>query len=523
LDCKQLLTALALVASAAASASAQSQPTPLPPVDPPRQTNELRILTPPRIAEPQRLAAAAAESRNGNSPSVVHAQATSPIPTPNTNPESIPPGNPAVPGPVPTPPGTPENFLSKPFTVEELESIALGNNPALARASAAVRAANGKWVQAGLPPNPNIGYSAAEVGNDGRAGQQGGYIEQEFVRGHKLQLSRNVVSQEIRQAEQQLAAEQFRVVNDVRIGFYEVLVLERKMELAGRLLEIGRKSLKTSEQLFEKEQVSRLPVQMAQNEFYQTQMVALNAKNSYRAAWQRLAAVLGTPGIDPVPLAGNLEAVGPEITWADAFGRLMAASPELAAASAAVTRAHWSVDRARAERVPNINVQATAQHDNATTNDIAGVQATFPLPLINRNQGGIMQAQAEVAQACAQLQQLRLSLQQRLAATYERYANARQQVEIYSKNILPNAKASFDLVTQVYQHGETDYLNVLTAQRTYFQANLAYLDALRELRETTIELEGLLLRDSLQSQISMPRDAGPAPQDINQLITPMPY
>jgi outer membrane protein, heavy metal efflux system len=523
LDCKQILAALAFVAIATASASAQPQPTPLPPVEPIRQTSELRVLTPQRGSEPRPFDALSITNRSSSSQSVVHAQATTPIPTPNTNPESIPPGNPTIPGPVPIPPGTPENFLTKAFTVEELEGIALANNPALARASAAVRAANGKWVQAGLPPNPNIGYSGAEIGNSNTAGQQGGYVEQEFVRGHKLQLSRNVVAQEIRQAEQQLAGEQFRVINDVRIGFYGVLVLERKMELAGRLLEIGRKSLKTSEQLFEKEQVSRMPVQMAQNEFYQTQMVELNARNSYRAAWRRLAAVLGAPGMEPVPLTGNLDAIGPEISWADAYGRLMAASPELGAASAAVTRAHWAVDRARAERVPNINLQATAQHDNSTTNDIAGVQATFPLPLINRNQGGIMQAQAEVAQACAQLQQLRLALQQRLAATYERYANARQQVEIYSKNILPNAKASFDLVTQVYQHGETDYLNVLTAQRTYFQANLSYLDALRELRETTIELEGLLLRDSLQSQITMPRDAAPAPQDINTLITPPPY
>jgi outer membrane protein, heavy metal efflux system len=38
----------------------------------------------------------------------------------------------------------------------------------------------------------------------------------------------------------------------------------------------------------------------------------------------------------------------------------------------------------------------------------------------------------------------------------------------------------------------------LTAQRTYFQTNLAYLDALREMRTTTVTIEGLLLRDSLQ-------------------------
>ena len=39
---------------------------------------------------------------------------------------------------------------------------------------------------------------------------------------------------------------------------------------------------------------------------------------------------------------------------------------------------------------------------------------------------------------------------------------------------------------------------LLTAQRTYFQTNLAYLDALRDLRSATTSLEGNLLSDSLQ-------------------------
>jgi cobalt-zinc-cadmium efflux system outer membrane protein len=411
------------------------------------------------------------------------------------------------------------------MTLDELEGIALANNPALARASAAVRAARGKWVQAGLPPNPNIGYSGAEIGNDGRAGQQGGYIEQEFVRGGKLRLSRNVVEQEIRQAEQQLAVEQFRVTNDVRIGFYEVMVLQRKLELVKQLLGINRNGLRATEELIKPEigEVTRFELLQARIEVNQARILEQNAVNGYVGAWRRLAAVLGAPGMQPVPLAGDLEAELQPILWENALGRLLSASPELAGARAAVSRAQWAVDRARAEIVPNINVQATVQHDNATTSDIAGVQATFPLPLINRNQGGIMQAQAEVSLACWQLRQLELALQQRLAGTFERYANAQQQVEGFKKEMLPDAKASLDLVTKGYQQGEFSYLTLLTAQRTYFQTNLSYLDALRDLRETTIELEGLLLRDSLQSQIIAPREISPVAPNVNSLVTPPPY
>lgn len=46
---------------------------------------------------------------------------------------------------------------------------------------------------------------------------------------------------------------------------------------------------------------------------------------------------------------------------------------------------------------------------------------------------------------------------------------------------------------------------LLTAQRTYFQTDLAYLDALRDLRTSAAAIEGNLLTDSLQTAESAER------------------
>ena len=124
-------------------------------------------------------------------------------------------------------------------------------------------------------------------------------------------------------------------------------------------------------------------------------------------------------------------------------------------------------------------MQFTAQHDNATTSDIAGVQAVIPVPIWNRNQGGIAKADAELSAAQADVARLQLALQQRLAVAFERYSNARQQVDRYESEILKDAQSSLDLVNSAYKQGEFGYLLLLTAQRTYFQTNLAYLDSLR--------------------------------------------
>ncbi len=50
-------------------------------------------------------------------------------------------------------------------------------------------------------PIPLSGIRGGEIGNEGRAGQQGGFIGQEVVTAGKLRLNRNIASQQIRQAE----------------------------------------------------------------------------------------------------------------------------------------------------------------------------------------------------------------------------------------------------------------------------------------------------------------------------------
>jgi cobalt-zinc-cadmium efflux system outer membrane protein len=63
---------------------------------------------------------------------------------------------------------------------------------------------------------------------------------------------------------------------------------------------------------------------------------------------------------------------------------------------------------------------------------------------------------------------------------------------------LPNAKSSLELVRDGYQAGEFGFLNLLVAQRTYSQTNLAYVEALRELWSAAVEIRGLLLNNSLE-------------------------
>jgi cobalt-zinc-cadmium efflux system outer membrane protein len=382
--------------------------------------------------------------------------------------------------------------------LEDIEEIALGNNPTLVKASAAVQAARGNWLQVGLYPNPNVAYLGTQIGDQSTAGQQGGYIEQEFVRGGKLRLNRSVAAREIEISQREFAAQQMRVLNDIRIRFFDALVAQQQKDIAQELVGVGDQAVRSAEDLLRAQEVSRVDLLQAQVEVNEARLSLVNANNRYQAAWRQLAALAGVPGMNLAQLEGDLLQDMPEFTWEESINRILAESPELAASRKDVDRALWALRRARVEPIPNVTIQAGPQYDLGNNQTITNVNVVLPAPVFDKNQGNIRRAEAEVRSARAEVARKELELTTRLASNFERYLNARNQSTQYRNEIMPRAREALDLVKSGYRQGEISYLVLLTTQRTFFRANLAYLESMRELWESSIAIDGLLLTDSLQ-------------------------
>ncbi len=383
------------------------------------------------------------------------------------------------------------------LTVEVLEQMALANNPSVGQAAARVRSLRGKYVQVGLPPNPSVGYSASEVGQEGLAGQQGAFVGQDFIAGRKLEKNRAIVAAEIDKAEQALAATRIRVSTDVRMSYYRALVAQQRVELATSLVQLMGEAVQASKDLLEAEEIPRAGLLQTEVEQQTAEIVLRNAENEVSAAWQQLSAVIGDLEMPPQKLVGDPKILPDKLVWEETLGRIITLSPEMAAAVAELSRSRRALNRAYAEPVPDLNTQFMVQYDDSTDNTIGGIQVGIPLPLWNKNQGGIRQAQAEISVSSQNIDRVALDLQNRLAATFRDYSNARSQAEMYSANILPRAEQTFDLVRLGYSQGEVGYLDLLTAQRTYAHTNLAYLDALDSLWQNHVKIDGLLLTESL--------------------------
>ncbi len=383
------------------------------------------------------------------------------------------------------------------LTLDTLEQMALADSPAIAQAAARIRALQGKCLQVGLPPNPTVGYLGSEIGNEGAAGQQGGFVGQEFVTAGKLQKNRAVVAAEINRAQQQLAAMQRRVQTDLRKGYYAALLAQRRQQLAEALVRVSSDAVNASKSLYEAEEIPVVGLLQTEVQQQNAQILLRTAQNGLAQAWRQLSAVVGGSELPVQPLAGDVSEIPESLEWQNQLVRLQSESPEIASAMAAVDRARRALCRACVEAVPNINTQVSVQYDDSTDYTVTGVQVGIALPVWNRNQGGIRQARAEVAEAARNVERVELNLNRRLADAFRQYSDAHVTATTYATEILPRAQRTLDLVQQGYTQGEVGYLDLLAAQRTFSQTNLAYLDALGSLWQSYTQIDGLLLDGSL--------------------------
>ena len=391
------------------------------------------------------------------------------------------------------------------ITLSELKAIALSGNPTLVQAAMHVEAARGKRQQAGLYPNPTIGWEADEMGINGSAGQQGIFIGQEIVTAGKLHARQAVIAQEIRQAEHTWMAQQARVLCDVRQAWHEVLTAQRILDIHEQLVGISRKAVEAADKLQSEKSVDAIDLWQARVEAESADLRRSEANDRYRAAWRRLTTVLGTPQMARQPLLGDIEADQPELTFDASLARLLAESPELAAAQSSVCRAWAAVERECAERIPNVNVRAGLRYHDETDDTIAGLEVGIPLPIYNRNQGNLRAAHAELVAAQKEVQRVELLLQRRLATAFEQYTVSRRRVARYKAEILPGAQRSLDEVLRGYPQMKYDYLTLLTTQRTYCRVHVAYLDSLLAYRSSDALIDGLLLSGGLDAPPSIER------------------
>ena len=395
-----------------------------------------------------------------------------------------------------------------PLTLAALEQLAVQHNPTLVQAATKVEGAQGRAIQAGLYPNPTIGYTGEELGNDGTGGQQGGFIDQLIVTAGKLRLSRQKFAQEVQQAEAQALAQQYRVLNGVRMRFYQLLALQRLIAVRQELLKVAEDAVTTTEEMVNVGQANKPDLLQARIEAREQSVALRNARARLDAAWRQLAAFVGRPDLPAGTLTGDLAATSAIPDQSATWAHLLEASPELHFARAEVARAQFSLRREQVEPIPNVNFRGGSEYNFETKSTQAIAQVYLRLPVFDRNQGNIRTARAQLARAQAEVGRVELDLQRRLARAYAHYVTSRTTAEVYGQQNLPDARESYRLYLESFKARRAAWPQVLIAQRNYFRIAAETIEALAEARRAEVAILGLLLVDGLDEPPGPPNEGG---------------
>jgi len=387
------------------------------------------------------------------------------------------------------------------LTLQDLEQMALRRNPGLSQAAAGVRTAEALRRQAGLYPNPILGYSCYDInrGSVFNYGEHGVFAEQRFVTGGKLGIQRQLAEQDIAFAKTEAEAERFRVLNTVRSLYYQALGEQRLLTVRTQLARLARRAVQTTSELANVGQADRPDVLAVDIEAQRLELGLVQARNALQRTWRQLSAVTGNPQLEPAPLEGDLESL-PKLDFETELARIYEQSPEIRAAQVGTTRTELAVRQARASVIPDVIARGGMHYNRerlGTGGRPIGLQASaeigVQLPIFNRNQGNIAAARAEAERATLAVERARLELRARLAAAFREYQDSLAAIERYKTQMIPSAQRAYDLYLNSFRQMAAAYPQVVITQRNLFQLQEDYVSTLVNAWQRAVEIQSLLI------------------------------
>jgi cobalt-zinc-cadmium efflux system outer membrane protein len=379
-----------------------------------------------------------------------------------------------------------------------LWNLALANNPALREAAADVAMARGQLIQAGKYPNPRLAYSEEAIGTkQAAAGNLVIQASQEIVTNGKRRLDMDIARQGTDVASIALVGRKFDVLTRVRRAYFDYLGWRYTVEASERVVaSLEKNAAVLREQVEVVKDRPRVDLVRSQALLEEARTILNRNRATRDATWRQLAAEIGVPGLQIVDAAAPRESAP---RWEDerVLERVLAANTDLKQAATEAERARLEFERARAEVVPNVTLGGGFAR-NFAEGEVGGVVSVeTPLPLWDRKQGRIREAEARWARAQAAQVTAADRLRRDTAEALGRYQSALRNVEGLDRQVIPRLEESARLVRDSYQAkvAQITFTDVLLAEQALNEARLRLEEARRDLWRAIADLQGLMQLD----------------------------
>ena len=392
--------------------------------------------------------------------------------------------------------GPQQQESGEPITLARALALALERSPQLAAFSWDIRAAEARILQAKLIPNPEISWDGEDFNRAGvpsaTESMQNTLILSQLIELGGKRRSRVLEAQfDRRGAQWDYQVKRLEVLKSTSLAFIDVLSGQRKVLLAEENVQLTERGIPITQQRVEAGKASSVELIRTNTEAATARIELTEARHDLEAARVNLAAQWGAKKAAFASVTGNLEQLRP-IPSLESLKAKLPANPELAKWTTERQKREASLSVARAEAHPDLTVNAGPRLLGGSHADMSLVAGfSIPLPLWNRNQGKIAEAEANVAKTSDEQAAAEAGAYAELNETYQTLQRAAEEVRILRDTVLPGAKSAVDQITAGYATGRFSQLEVLDAERSYIETRSQYVRALSDFQKAGAQIDAL--------------------------------
>lgn len=386
-------------------------------------------------------------------------------------------------------------------SLRDAVALALLHNPELAAFAWETRALEARILQSGRPQNPVVGVTAEDLGaskltNAGPGNEQvvqpqtTVQLSQLIELGGKRTARRNLAARARDLAGWDYEAARIDVLTRVTHAFIDVLAAQEMVTLTAQTTRLVEQVQRTVGARVEAGVVSPIEETRADVALATVRVESNRALRLLDAGRRRLASYWGAPEADFPAVTGDLN-IAPELPSIAELKSRLAENPDLARWAIEILQRQAAVKAEQSKRVPDVTLTAGIRRFTDLRSNAIVVGGSLPLPLFDRNSGGIEEAKSRLSKAYEERRAAEGRVSAGLAEAYRALASAHDEVNTLRTTVLPGSRQTFEAVSEGYRLGKFSYLDVLDAQRTMIAAGVQYLRALSDYQKAVADVERL--------------------------------
>lgn len=407
----------------------------------------------------------------------------------------------AAPAVAQSPPARGQSGVVVIVSPDQAVSAALARSPVLRSAEASRQAVRGDALQAPLRPNPEASLSVENFGGIGGRGEyRGGRssestlgISQRIELGGKRSARVEFASRNGDMAALDYEAARLDLARDVVAALAEAVATARNVTVEQERLQLAIETVRISRGRVEAGREPLLQSRRAEVTRATAEIAVERARREADVALRSLALLIGSSAVELAPRQSWFDNIGPTPRPplpADPFARTLA-NPDLAKLDVAVTQQRANLALQRANAVPDVTVSGSVRRFEASRETAFVASVSIPLPVSDRNQGGIARAQAELLRAEVEAERGRLTLATSLTTAERQAELAWRTAQRLRRDALPAAEQAARLASGGFAEGKFTFLEVLDAQRALSDTRSQLNDVRREFHARRAEVERL--------------------------------